>query len=283
MTATARWGLGAAALIAFPVLVGIGYSGLAAFGMAGPGAAGAGWTRVVEVLGARAVWRGVGWSLWVGLTATLLATSAAVVVAAVYRGSRALDRLGRGLALVPLPVPHLVAALLGLQVLGQSGYLARVGYHAGWVPEPAAMPALTQDPAGIGLILVLAWKEFPFLALMAIAVLASRGAGLEEAARTLGAGRADAFRRVTWPILWRGLLPAVVAVFIFVVGTYEATALLAPADPLALPLLTFERTVDPDLARRGEAYVLILVGVGISLLAVVAHEWARGLVDRLGP
>jgi len=102
-------------------------------------------------------------------------------------------------------------------------------------------------------------------------------------ARTLGARPAAVFRRVTWPLLWRGLLPAVVAVFVFVASTYEATAVLAPSDPLALPLLTLERYTDADLSRRGDAFVLVLLGMAVSLLAVAAHEWARSRWDRFEP
>src|SRR5690606_22513047 len=103
------------------------------------------------------------------------------------------------------------------------------------------------------------WKEFPFLALLAFSVLATRGAALEETARGLGAGPLQVLRHITIPVLWRGLLPGAAAVFTFALGSYEAAALLAPSDPLALPLLIEERYTGPDLARRADAYVLVLV------------------------
>jgi putative spermidine/putrescine transport system permease protein len=168
-----------------------------------------------------------------------------------------------------------VAAALGVQLLGQSGLVARAGHALGLVAGPADVPALLYDPLGTGLILTMAWKELPFLAVVAASVLATRGASAEEAARTLGAGRWATLSLVTWPLLWRGLMPAVVAVFVFVAGNYEVAALMAPSDPLALPLLTAERAVDPDLARRGDAYVLALVALGVGALAVAAHEAAR--------
>ena len=273
-----RAGLVAAGLVAAPVLVGVGYALLAALGLAGAGASalsGATTARVARVLGERATWAGLGWSLWVAGASTLLATAGAALAALAFRGSTALDRAGRALAALPLPVPHLVAAALGVQLLGQSGVLARVAHAAGLVARPADVPALVYDAWGIGVIATMAWKELPFLAVVAASVLATRGRLLDEAARTLGAGRWDALRLVTWPLLWRGLAPAAVAVFVFVAGNYEVAALLAPSDPLALPLLTAERAVDPDLARRGDAYVLALVALALGGAAVAAHEWAR--------
>ena len=169
----------------------------------------------------------------------------------------------------------LAAGVGALLVLGQSGLLARVAFHMGWIGGPAEMPALVLDPAGLGLILALTWKEIPFLALVAISVLETRGRALEEAARGLGAGRGSVLFRVTWPLLWRGMLPAAVIVFTFVAGSYEAAVLLAPSHPLALPLLTWERYTDVSMSRRGDAYVLALLGLGVALAAVAVHEWIR--------
>ncbi len=278
-----RWGLAGAVLVAAPVLVGIGYTALGAVGVVGVGAQGFGLARIGRVLGERAVWSGLGWTLAVATAATALATAAAVLVAVTFRSTRPGDRAARALALVPLPVPQIVAAAAAVLLLGQSGYLARLAHALGLIGAPEQMPPLVYDRSGVGLILALAWKEAPFLSLIAFSLLAVRGAALEEVARSLGAPAAERFRRVTWPLLWRGMLPAIIAVFIVQAGAYEAAALLAPSDPLALPLLTLERYTDLDLARRADAFVLGFVGMLLAALAVAAHEWARHRWELLEP
>jgi putative spermidine/putrescine transport system permease protein len=282
MTERAGRGLLAALLVAAPVLVGVGYALLGALDLLGVGTTGEpGLGRVRRVLAEPTVWRATAWSAWVAGAATLLATLAAMLLAVVFRGDRRLDRAARALAVLPLPIPHVVAAVAGLLVLGQSGLLARLGHALGLVETPAAMPALVFDPLGIGLVLSLAWKEIPFLALIAFSVLAGQAAALDEAARTLGAGPWARARRVTLPLLWRGMLPAVVAVFVFAFGSYEAAVLLAPSDPLPLPLLLAERYTDPALARRADAFVLVLLALAISAAAVAAHERLRADLERL--
>jgi putative spermidine/putrescine transport system permease protein len=266
----------AAAVVALPVLVGVLYSAGAALGLFGFGEPAApSLARTARVLSEPVVWRGLAWTLWTAAASTALAAAGAIAVAASFRGSGRGDRMARALAVLPFPIPHLVAAATAVLVLGQSGILARVAAALGIATTPAAMPALIYDRWGIGFILALAWKEFPFLALLAFSVLATRGPALEETARSLGADRRAVFRRVTWPMLWRGLLPGVVAVFAFVAGSFEAAVLLAPSDPLPLPLLTYERYTDPDLARRADAFVLVLLALAVSGAAVVAHEWTR--------
>jgi len=270
-------GVLAAALLAAPVMVGLGYTTLGALGLVGPGSGGsdASLERFSQVLSDPAVWEGTLWTLWVAGASTLLATAGAAGVAAVFRGSGWAARAGRGVAFLPLPVPHLAAGVGALLVLGQSGLLARVAYSLGWIQGSADMPALVLDPLGIGFIVALTWKELPFLTLVAVSVLETRGRALEETALGLGASPGSTFFRVTWPILWRGMLPAAVAVFTFVAGSYEAAVLLAPSHPLALPLLTWERYTDVGLDRRGDAYVLALLGLALAILAVAVHEWLR--------
>jgi putative spermidine/putrescine transport system permease protein len=275
---TSRWGeagLWAALLLASPVLLGLVYAAFASVGVVGPGSRGwslEGWNRLSADSG---VWRGILWSLWIAGASTFLATLGAILLAVTFQGSGRVDRSARLLALLPLPLPHLVAGVGGVLVLGQSGILSRIAAGLGWISTPAEMPALVADSWGVGLILMLVWKEITFLALVAFSVLATQGRTIEEAGRTLGAGPGATFRRLTLPLLWRGMLPAVVAVFTFVAGSWEAAALLAPSDPLALPLQIMERHTDPALARRGEAYALALVALLIAALAVAVHERVR--------
>lgn len=274
--------LAAALLVAAPVLVGVGYAAAGAFGLAGVGAGGFTTARVASVLGDARTWASIAWTLRAALLATALATALGVGVATTFRGTRVSDRVARALAVVPLPIPQVVAASSAVLILGQSGLLSRLGHAAGVIATPQAMPALVYDRWGAGLVVALAWKEFPFLALVAGSVLATRGAAAEEAARTLGAPPWAVFRRVTWPLLWRAILPSVIAVFVFVAGSYEAAALIGPSDPLPLQSLIRERYADLDLGGRGDAYVLTLLALLVAAAAVAAHEWAAAATARHG-
>ncbi len=271
--------LAAAALVAAPALIGIGYAAAGALDLLGAATAPT-TERLTRVLGDASVWRGAVWSLWVAGCSTALAACAAVAVASLFPGSSRGARLARAFAVLPLPVPHVVAAFTALLVLSQSGVIARLGHAAGLVSTPADMPPLVYDAAGIAVILALSWKEFPFLALLAFTLVAGRGIAAEEAARTHGAGRWQTWRRVTLPLLWRGLLPGVVAVFIFAAGSYEVAALLAPTSPRALPLLVEERYTAASLAARGDAYVLTLIALVLAVIAVGVHERVRARAER---
>lgn len=274
-----RAGLWGPALIAGPVAVGVAYAAAAATGLAGFGPRSFSLSRIGRVLGEAAVWDGFLWSVRTAAVATALASAASVLVAITFRRAGWSDRAARSLAVLPLPLPHLAAAAGALLVLGQTGLLARLAHAVGWIGGPADMPPLLYDRRGVGVVLALAWKEFPFLALLSFSLLATRGTALEETARSLGAVPSEVFRRVTWPLLWRGLAPGVVAVYAFAVGSYETAALLGPSDPLPLPVLTLERFTDSDLSRRGDAFVLVLLGLALAGAIVTVHELLRARAE----
>ena len=263
-----------ALLIASPALVGLGYALAGALGRVGPGrdqASG----RIMRVLTDTAVWSGLAWSVWTAFLATALAFAGAALLSVAFRRASRLHATARFLLVAPLPVPHLAAAVMGMLILGQSGLLARFAAAFGWISQPAQMPALIYDAAGTGFIVSMAWKELPFLALIALTLLARRGPEWEEAARTLGAGAWRTFAAATWPALWRGMLPGATAAFVFVAGSFEAATLLAPSHPLPLPVLQIERYTDANLASRGDAYVIALLLFLLAAVAVAAHEWTR--------
>lgn len=274
-------GVLAALLVAAPAIAGAAYAVAAALGAVGPGAAGLTTAYIRAVVTDATVWRSVAWSLWIAAASTTIATVAAMAAATLFRSGTRTDRIARLLSVLPLPVPHVVAALSVLLILGQTGLVARVAHAAGWIATPRDMPPLVYDRWGTGLITALVWKELPFLALLAFSLLGTRGTTLEEAARSLGARRIRTFAVATWPVLWRGMLPGVVAVATFVLGSYETAALLAPSRPLALPLLTMERYTDAALARRPEAFVLALIAMLLALTGVAAYGWIAARTEAM--
>jgi putative spermidine/putrescine transport system permease protein len=243
------------------------------------GAGGADGAFTLATLGARllrpAPWLSLGWSVAAALVATALATAGAIAVALAFRGTRTADRMARALATLPLPIPPIVIAAAAVLVLSQSGLLARLAAAFGWISMPAEMPALLNVPHGTGLILALAWKELGFLSLLACTIVAGLDPELEVTARTLGATERTARRRVLVPLIWRGILPGVVAAFAFVLGSYELPALLGPTHPQPLAVAVLERARDADPAARGDAWAATLLLFGTALAAVGWHEWSR--------
>lgn len=261
----------AALLLGVPVAAGVGFLVLGAAGASG-GAVG---SVVVRVLRDHAVLQSLMLSLWIAAAGTLLALCIALAVTLLLSGETRVERLARTLAVFPLPVPTVAATVAVLLLLSQSGWLSRVAASLHLIAVPAAFPALVYDPIALGVIAAVVWKEMPFLLLVALSLQSLRGSALADTARTLGASPWQVARRVTLPLLLRGMAPSIVAVFVFVLGSLELPLVLGPSAPLALPLLIQERRQALDVTLHGDAYVIALLATALALVAVVVHEWTR--------
>ena len=258
-------------LLGVPIAAGVGYLVVGALGRMDAVAAGS----PGRVLRDPAVLRSALLSLWVAAAATMLALSLALAITLLLAGNARVERIARTLAMLPLPVPTVAATVAILLLLSQSGWLSRVAAALRLITTPAEFPALVYDPLAIGVILAVVWKEMPFLLLVALSLQSLRGTALADTARTLGASPWQVVRRVTLPLLLRGMAPSVIAVFVFVLGSLELPLVLGPSSPLALPLLIQERRQARDAALHGDAYVIALLATVLALVAVLVHERLR--------
>ena len=126
----------------------------------------------------------------------------------------------------------------------------------------------------------------PFAFLIMVAVWNRYDSTVEEASRDLGAGGFRTFREVTLPLVWTGVLGALLFGFTLAWNEYDRTALLAAGEntlPLEIFALTVGSVIRPDLYALGTATTAVsLIGVGLFLLiaAIVLRRRARFLQPR---
>lgn len=222
------------------------------------------------------------WQAALGVT-VVWATAATAISGVLGVGlALALRHLARGsetataLLQVPVAVPHLAMAAILVHLLGQSGLVARLAFAMGWIDGPAGFPALLQDRYGVGILLAYVWKETPFLALVALAMLRRGGTELEDVAATLGASRWQRFRHVTLPFLAPAVVSSSLLVFAFVFGSFEVPFLLGRPYPAMLGVLVQRRYLGEELAARPAA-----VAAAVAMSAVAGGlVWAYLRVSR---
>ena len=200
----------------------------------------------------------------IAFTSTALSAAVAVAAALLLRRSVPGRAVIGFLFQLNLTVPHVVGAIGILYLFGQSGSFARLAHAAGLIERPADFPELLFDARAIGIILTYVWKEVPFIGLVVLAQMRALGTDYEAVARSLGAGRWQAFRHVLLPMILPGLLAASAIVFAFAFGAYEIPALLGPSHPQALPVLVWRGFTDVDLAARPQAMAMAMVIAGLA-------------------
>ena len=211
-----------------------------------------------------AEWQALALSLRVSLAATLAALPAGVLLAAwLARGRSRLRWLVDALVQIPLVLPPLVTGYLLLLLFGRRGPLGRLlapfGLEFAFDWKGAALAA--------------AVVSFPLLVRAARVAFEGIDPRLPLAARSLGAGRLDAFFTVTLPLARRGLLAGLLLAFTRGFGEFGATIVLAsniPGRTRTVPLAIYSLIQ----GEGGEAAAgrLVLVCVAVSLVAMVAVQ-----------
>ncbi|CAM3529525.1 ABC transporter permease [Deinococcus frigens] len=227
----------------------------------------------------RSFWAALGLTAWVATASTFLAAVFGTAFALLLQRAGAGGRL-RFLFGLTLPIPHLVASVLTLLLISQSGLLSRLTLAAGITSGPQDFPALLYDRRGLGILLELVWKETPFIGLNVLAALTRLDPRLNEVARTLGAGRWTRLVRVTLPLIRPALLSSGILVFAFSLSSFEVPALLGATSPTTLPVLAYRAFTDTDLSTRAEALAISMVVAALGGALVWGYVRATGRGGR---
>lgn len=271
-------------LCSVTVLAGVALLVLPAFGwMPGLGHYPGDGLPLLDLLQQPGVLRGSLSNLGIGLAATVLSVAVSFLMIAAGWESRWFGWVRR--ALPPLlALPHASAALGAVLLLASSGFAARIAQAlTGLFPQPPDW-RLVHEPYGLLLILVLAFKEIPFLLLLGIAALSGLPVHQSQMQmRVTGYGQVAGMLLVLGPLLYARLRLPVLIVLAYAVSVSDMAILIGPNFPAPLSVQVLQWLSDPDLRHRflAAAGALLLVGIsGLALLIWVALERISGLACR---
>ena len=172
---------------------------------------------------------------------------------------------------IPILVPHVIVALMLVNIISQNGLLARILYQLGFIKEQSDFPLIIFDKAGAGVILAYLWKEVPFVIYFIISLMSAVSYKLAEAAVNLGAGRVEAFFKITLPLCYNTIISAFLIIFAYSLGAYELPLLMGGTVPKALPIMAYIEFQKPDLRLRPYAMAYNGILIVISMLAAIIY------------
>ena len=177
---------------------------------------------------------------------------------------------------LPLVLPPVVVGYLLLLLFGVRGPLG------GWLNASFGirLPFTTAGAA-----LATAVMSLPLMVRSIRLSLEGIHPGLEDAARTLGAGPLDRFVSVTLPLMAPGILAGAVTAFAAGLGEFGAVITFAaniPGATRTLPLALYTAIQSPDGDLAAARLAALCFGLGLAGL-VAAEFLARRLRARLGP
>jgi molybdate transport system permease protein len=213
-------------------------------------------------------------SLSVALRSVICSLPVAVLMAWVLTRRRFLGRtLLDAMVHLPLVLPPVVVGYLLLLVFGTRGVVG------GWLDRLFDVQLVfTRN----GAALATAVMAFPLMVRAMRISLENVDQGLEEAARTLGAGPWDRFTSITLPLMLPGIIAGAITAFSAGLGEFGAVITFVsniPGETRTLPLALYTALQTPDGNREAArlAGISILLGLGGLLLS----EWFARRVRRM--
>ncbi len=174
---------------------------------------------------------------------------------------------------LPLVLPPVVVGYLLLLLFGARGPIGS------WLERAFGIELIfTRN----GAALATAVMSFPLMVRAMRISLENVDRGLEDAARTLGAGAIDRFATITLPLMLPGVLAGAITAFAAALGEFGAVITFVsniPGETRTLPLALYSALQSPggDHAAARLAVISITLGVAGLLLS----EWFARRVRRL--
>jgi molybdate transport system permease protein len=177
---------------------------------------------------------------------------------------------------LPLVVPPVAVGYLLLIVFGMRGPAGA------WLYRQFGLQLIFTSA---GAILATAVMSFPLMVRSIRIAMESVDRGLEDAARTLGAGRLDRFITITLPLMAPGILAGAITSFAAGLGEFGAVITFVsniPGETRTLPLALYTALQAPN--GDTVALRLAIISFSLGLAGLVASELlARWIRRRFGP
>jgi molybdate transport system permease protein len=213
-------------------------------------------------------------SLSVAARSVIVSLPLAVLVAWVLTRRRFLGHtLLDAFVHLPLVLPPVVVGYILLLLFGTRGPIGS------WLERVFGIELIfTRN----GAALATAVMSFPLMVRAMRISLENVDRGLEQAARTLGAGAIDRFATITLPLMLPGVLAGAITAFSAALGEFGAVITFVsniPGETRTLPLALYTALQTPggDVAAARLAGMSLVLGLGGLLLS----EWFARRVRRL--
>jgi len=215
-------------------------------------------------------------ALWATLRIGLITTVISLLIGypLAHWMARMHSRLGHALALMAVIAPLLtgivVRTFAWMTILQDKGVINTTLISWGIIKSPLHL--MYNE---FGTVVALVHIYVPFMVLTLIGVIGRIDERLEQAARSLGAGRLRAFVEVTLPLSLPGILAGSLLVFALSISAYVTPSLMGGTDVLTLPMLIAQQVGSSFNPNFAGALGVILLSVCLVIVIAYNHILAR--------
>lgn len=228
-----------------------------------------------KVTARKSYFRSVSYSLYVGsisaILSVLLAYPLAIWLRKPFPGSMTIGAVLKA----PMLVHGLVAAFLFVNIVAYHGMLNQLMQWLGIWDEPHRM---RNDDNAIGVLILQVWKNIPFALLLLTGAVQGISDDVLDAARDLGAGSWDRFRKVIAPLSLSAMQAAMIIIFIGALADFSFQVITGPTNKQSLSQLmtSYKGRGDWNSAAVIGVTLMVFALLGSAVLAALSRIVLRG-------
>ena len=253
------------------IVFGIAFHGPSADGGFAPGITLETWNAVVRTPYKEIVWR----TIWISAATTFICIVLSLPCAyAIARMTVKWRAIIAGLIMLPFWTSFIVRVFAWRTLLNPEGFLQRFLIAVGLATEQTSLNY------NAGAILVVSVYSFLPFAIMPIYTAAEKfDFSLLEAARDLGAKSFFAFRKIFLPGVKRGVISAILMVFIPAIGSYVIPDLVGGRDSELIGNKIYQRTF-PDRNLPHASALAAITGFSVLVPLACVAWWMKRQDER---
>lgn len=182
-----------------------------------------------------------------------------------------------------LSLPHVAFAVGFAFLFSSTGMVARlVSQSSLLLLSQDGSPLVVQDPYAVGLTLMLACKEVPFLLFVSLSVLGQLPvAELQRVGQSLGYASSECWWKIILPLWLPKMRLAVYALVGYGISVVDVAMVIGPAQPATLAVEVWQWFVEPRLSLYPKAAAGAVLMLSLAILCMLCLRLLEWLVfDR---
>lgn len=174
---------------------------------------------------------------------------------------------------LPVILPHIIAAILMVNLFSQTGVIARLIYQLNLIDDSSSFIQIFYNKNAGGIILSYALKGGAYAGMVFLEIYKNISLNQLAAAKNLGASDFQQYLYLIFPFIKKQTLETFIILFNFAISSYEVPLLIGPTSPRTLAAKAYIEFTKNSFAYKPKALVInvFLIMLGIMSLIILYY------------
>ncbi|MFO3664652.1 ABC transporter permease [Anaerococcus sp. ENR0831] len=170
---------------------------------------------------------------------------------------------------LPVILPHIIVAILLVNLFAQTGVIARVLYNLKLIDDSNSFVQIFYNKNGLGVILSFALKGGAYAGMVFLEIYRNISPNQLASAKNLGASDFDQYRYILFPFIRTQILEIFIILFNFAISSYSVPVLIGPTSPRTLAAKSYMDFTKNSFAYKPKAFVINVILIIIGMLSII--------------